>query len=106
MSRPDPRHDRSRRPAAPLHELLRGVLGVGLALVLTLPAARGHSEWLGWLPLWLVGMPAMSLLALHWLVTAAPSSAGSTLRRQPGARGGRAHPRRTRPRHVVLPHAA
>gem|GEM_PF-4513851 len=29
----------------------------GLALVLVWPAARGSSVWLGWLPLWLGGMP-------------------------------------------------
>ena len=44
---------------------LRTLLIAGLALVLLLPAARGHSEWLGWMPLWLVGMPAMAWWSLH-----------------------------------------
>lgn len=44
---------------------LRTLLVTGLALVLLLPAARGHSEWLGWMPLWLVGMPAMAWWSLH-----------------------------------------
>lgn len=37
---------------------------VGLALCLLFPAARGHSALLGWMPLWLVGAPAFSLLVL------------------------------------------
>ncbi|HDS1045038.1 TPA: hypothetical protein QDZ42_003720, partial [Stenotrophomonas maltophilia] len=36
----------------------------GLALVLVWPAARGSSAWLGWLPLWLVGMPLAAWWAL------------------------------------------
>ena len=54
-SLPDPR----------LVAALRQVLLAGIALVLVIPAARGHSHWLGALPLWLVAMPAMSLWALH-----------------------------------------
>lgn len=38
---------------------------VGLALCLLFPAARGHSALLGWMPLWLVGAPALSLLVLN-----------------------------------------
>lgn len=52
---PDPRLDRA----------LRRVLWIGATLVLLLPAARGHSAWLGWMPLWLLGMPATALWALH-----------------------------------------
>lgn len=37
----------------------------GVALVLVWPAARGHSEWIGWLPLWLVGMPLAAWWALY-----------------------------------------
>ena len=44
---------------------LRTLLIAGLALVVLLPAARGHSDWLGWMPLWLVGMPAMAWWSLH-----------------------------------------
>src|SRR6185437_15986824 len=36
----------------------------GLAVVLVWPAARGSSAWLGWLPLWLVGMPLAAWWAL------------------------------------------
>jgi hypothetical protein len=45
-----------------LDRLLRQVVIVGTLAVLLVPAARGSSEWLGWLPLWLVGMP----LAAWW----------------------------------------
>ena len=61
-------------PASSRHQelvdprLLRGVRNAviaGLTLVLLLPVARGHSDWLGWLPMWLVGMPAVALWSLH-----------------------------------------
>jgi len=51
--------------------LRRALLG-GLALVALFPAARGHSEWAGWAPLWLVGMPASALWALHRFQVAWP----------------------------------
>lgn len=40
--------------------LRRALLG-GLALVALVPAARGSNPWLGWMPLWLVLMPACAL---------------------------------------------
>ena len=40
--------------------LRRALLG-GLALVALWPAARGSNAWLGWMPLWLVLMPACAL---------------------------------------------
>lgn len=52
---PDPRLGRA----------LWQALWVGTVLVLLFPAARGHHEWLGWLPLWLLGMPLSALWALH-----------------------------------------
>jgi len=52
-------------PARPLDQVLCTVLMTGLALVALLPAARGQHALLGWLPLWLVAMPAMAWWALH-----------------------------------------
>ncbi|MGE8279695.1 MAG: hypothetical protein ACN6O2_04600 [Stenotrophomonas sp.] len=52
---PDPRVLRCVRQAAL----------AGLALVLVWPAARGHSQWIGWLPLWLLGMPLSAWWALY-----------------------------------------
>ena len=45
-----------------LDSTLRQAVILGTLAVLLIPAARGNSEWLGWLPLWLVGMP----LAAWW----------------------------------------
>lgn len=45
-----------------LDAFLRHAVILGTLAVLLVPAARGSSEWLGWLPLWLVGMP----LAAWW----------------------------------------
>lgn len=84
-----------RRASAPdrrLRLLLWRLLWLGTTTVLLLPAARGHSEWLGWLPLWLVGMPASALWALHRFalphLPARPSSARA-LRRRRGAQARR-----------------
>lgn len=50
---------------AELDTVLRYAVAIGALLVLMLPAARGHHGALGWLPLWLVAMPAMAWWALH-----------------------------------------
>ena len=51
-----------------LDVLLRRAVTLGTLAVLLIPAARGHHEWLGWLPLWLVGMP----LAAWWSLRGFP----------------------------------
>jgi hypothetical protein len=43
---------------------LLGALFLGAIAVLSLPAARADSDALGWMPLWLLGMPLASLAAL------------------------------------------
>ena len=53
------------RPDAGLDRALRRVVLAGLALVLLVPLARASTDALGWLPLWLVGMPAAAWWALH-----------------------------------------
>lgn len=67
-----------------LERNLRVVLGLGIAMVLLLPMARGASDWLGWVPMWLVGMPAVALWSLHRfrLPTAARATAQSPARRR------------------------
>ena len=52
---PDPRID----------EALKLLLAVGAVLVLLLPAARGSVSSIGWLPMWLLGMPLVALWALR-----------------------------------------
>jgi len=41
-------------------------LVLGCIAMLCLPALRGRSEWIGWLPLWLVIAPAAQLALLRW----------------------------------------
>ena len=77
--------------------LLHGVRNAfitGLALVLLLPAARGHSDWLGWMPLWLVGMPAVAWWSLHRFTlplrkAMAQESSKPARRRRPGTQARR-----------------
>ncbi len=45
-----------------LDTVLRNAVILGTLAVLLIPAARGSTALLGWLPLWLVGMP----LAAWW----------------------------------------
>ena len=51
-----------------LDSALRQAVILGTLAVLLIPAARGSSDWLGWLPLWLVGMP----LAAWWSLRGFP----------------------------------
>lgn len=54
---------------APTHRLLSRLLVAALFVaavaVLSLPAARTTSLLLGWMPLWLLGMPLTSVVALR-----------------------------------------
>jgi hypothetical protein len=73
---------------------VRRLLLLGALLVIAWPAARGSSQWLGALPLWLLAMPAVSWWALHRFRLpriARPVSAHrrrrlAQARRRPGAR--------------------
>lgn len=57
--------DSAARWRADLEVGLRYAVAVGALLVLMLPAARGSHAGIGWLPLWLVGMPALAWWALN-----------------------------------------
>ncbi len=48
-----------------LSHLLRQLVILGASAILLIPDARGHSPLLGWLPLWLLGMPLSAWWALH-----------------------------------------
>ncbi|HXH00814.1 MAG TPA: hypothetical protein VNI56_01300, partial [Xanthomonadaceae bacterium] len=74
-----------------LRRATRQLLIIGIAAVLLFPMARGHSEWLGWLPLWLVGMPAAACWALLGFRLPMPSLPQRATRR-------RAHPQARRRR--------
>lgn len=58
-------------------------LALGCLALSCLPALRGRSEWIGWLPLWLVVVPAAQLLILRWrALFAASHSAWARLHRR------------------------
>lgn len=59
-------HDSLSRGA--LDRLLRQAVILGTLAVLLIPAARGSSALIGWLPLWLMGMP----LAAWWCLRGCP----------------------------------
>ncbi len=68
---------------------LRQLVVLGVACVVLVPAARGSSPWVGWLPLWLVGMPLaawLSLLRLTRPRSAPPRRRGAQARRWRGQR--------------------
>jgi len=48
-----------------LDSALRQIALIGLVAVLAIPAARGTSAWLGWMPLYLLAMPLTAWWALH-----------------------------------------
>ena len=50
---------------ATLDAVLRHALAVAGVVLALVPAARGHHEALGWLPMWLLGMPTVALWALR-----------------------------------------
>ena len=73
------------RPApSAASSMLAGVPGLalaaGFALVATVPAARAFSETFGWMPLWLLGMPASACLVA--CLQRARAMASSTLARE------------------------
>jgi len=88
-SRPT-RPSRTAHAAAPdfaLH-IATAWLVLGCIGVLTIPALRGTSTWFGWLPFWLVLMPAAECLLLRWRPLLAASR--TTLSRVRAHRRGRA----------------
>jgi len=93
MSKLNPNARCRRQPGADprLLRAVRHAALAGLAMVVVWPAARGSSVWLGWLPLWLLGMPLIAWWAL--LRFPLPRLA----RRQPQARRLHRRPRRSAP---------
>lgn len=62
-----PRHDTRDELDSRIDDVLRYLLAIGAVLVLLLPAARGFSQTVGWLPLWLLAMPLTALAARRGL---------------------------------------
>ena len=99
-----------RSHASGLDELLCAALGVGLVLVILVPAARGMSA-IGWLPMWLVAMPAAAWWALRWVAAGDGSRSVRELAALPMALPARAtlqarRPRLAPPRRGPVRHAA
>ena len=76
-----------------LDAVLRHAVILGTLAILFIPAARGSTQWLGWLPLWLVGMP----LAAWWSLRGFPLPALAV--RMPRRRRAQASRRTRRARH-------
>jgi hypothetical protein len=67
-----------------LDQALKQAVLIGLVAVLALPAARGYHTWLGWMPLWLLGMPLSAWWALHrFRLPRRPAATARTVRRRP-----------------------
>ena len=64
-SRPHPRRSVTATIDPRLEEMLRAAVAVGGVLVLLWPGARDTHAAIGWLPLWLVGMPLAAWWAAH-----------------------------------------
>jgi hypothetical protein len=63
---PAPRRRENRSSPDPrVLRCVRQALLAGLALVVVWPAARGYNPWIGWWPLWLLGMPAVAWWSLY-----------------------------------------
>lgn len=101
LSLPRPHVVRQDRPDAHLDLVLRRLVLMGVAVVVLVPLARASSDWLGWLPLWLVGMPAVAWWALHRFRLPAGDALPQVLRRRRGPQA-----RRVRARLGGLPRAA
>ncbi len=101
-----PRHfEAAAAPESALEKALRYWFATGLLGVCLVPALRGSSEWIGWWPLWLVGMPLAAWWALHRfrLPPAAPALARRLRALRPRVQARRRHlPTRTvRPRRAA-----
>lgn len=79
-----------RRAASCFEGALRHAVAIGALLVLLLPAARGFHEQLGWLPMWLLAMPAAAWWGVHGFAL-------PRLRGEVDTEARRARPRRTGP---------
>ena len=92
MSRPTPAA--AAAPASPFEQPLRFAIALGLFAALLLPAGRGYSQALGWLPLWLVAMPLSAWWALHGFALPRWPEAGADVRMPRRRRGPQARRRR------------
>ena len=55
--------------------IVQAWMTLGILALICIPALRGTSPWFGWLPFWLVAMPAVEWLLLRWRNVAQRSQA-------------------------------
>lgn len=91
---------------SPVEDVLRYAVAIGATLVLLVPAARGQSA-VGWLPLWLLGMPLCAWACLRLAARLDASAAPVAAVRAPArpAALGRLPASGPRPRRRALPAA-
>ena len=82
---------RSPGPHPMVDEALRAVVAIGALLLLMVPETRGIHPMLGWMPLWLLGMPLAAWWAAHrfrlpWRRAEMRTVAIASRRRAPQAR--------------------
>ncbi|MCF7221523.1 hypothetical protein [Marilutibacter chinensis] len=85
-----------------LDEVLRGAVAIGALLLILVPETRGMHPQLGWLPLWLLGMPLVAWWAAYRFPLPGRTRGGPSSRETPPVR--RRLPqarRRARPRAPV-----
>lgn len=92
-----------------LDEILRTALMLGVVLTVLVPAVREMQTAFGWLPLWLVGMPATALWASRLMLGQSGPAHGHEVRASAMRRPLTGHFVRRRVRRVprdALPRAA
>ena len=102
---------RDAEPVAPaardtLEAAVRAAVAFGLFAVLLLPAGRGYSQAVGWLPLWLLAMPLSAWWALHGFALPRWPRAAGSMRNASRRRAPQARRRRGDRPAVRLPRAA
>ncbi|MBW8850225.1 MAG: hypothetical protein JF600_05550 [Xanthomonadales bacterium] len=88
-------------PLSTIEQALLGALALGVVAMLSFPAARAAAEAVGWLPFWLVALPASAWFtarALRLREATAATGAGASPRRPPASVHAIAGARAARPR--------
>lgn len=73
-------HATDAAPRTVLEDVLRTALLLGVALVLLIPSVRDTQTAVGWLPMWLVAMPAVALWALRGFAMPQPAPRAERVR--------------------------
>lgn len=99
------RHDADEPVDPRMETALRYAVAIGATLLLVIPGAAGSHALLGWLPLWLLGMPLAAWWALHRFRLPRPVGVAVPVTARRAMRAPQAR-RRARPAVRALPRAA